>query len=253
MLRIDILTIFPEMFRGPFDASILKRAREAGLIAIHVHDIRSFTHDRHHTTDDYPFGGGAGMVMKVQPVVEAVEYVCQAAMQDGIKSPAEVILFTPAGQILEQSIAKALAAREHLVLICGRYEGVDERVEKMVVSREISIGDYVLTGGELPAMVLVDTVARLVPGVLGASESLAEESISSGLLEYPQYTRPFDFRGEKVPAVLLSGDHQAVAAWRRCQALRRTFERRPDLLVRAPLSQDDGVTLSSFVRLPEPP
>jgi len=253
MLRVDILTLFPDMFRGPFDSSILKRASDADLIAIHIHDIRSFTHDRHHTTDDYPFGGGAGMVMKAPPIVEAVEFVDQIAKRTGIRSSSEVVLFTPGGQVFDQSLAEYLSTREHLVLICGHYEGVDERVRDMVVTREVSIGDYVLTGGELPAMVLVDSVCRLIPGVLGAAESLAEESMSSGLIEYPQYTRPANFGGLEVPSVLLSGDHQAIAKWRRAEALQRTFERRPDLLVRAHLSQADASVLSSLIELPDPP
>lgn len=252
MMRFDILTIFPGMFQGPFDLSVLKRAAAAGLLTIRVHDIRAFATDRHHTTDDYPFGGGAGMVMKAPPIFDAVESVRSEAQREGWTVPPAVIMLTPVGRRFTQGIAEELAKRDHLVLICGHYEGVDERVHEHLVTDEISIGDYVLTGGELPAMVLVDAVARLVPGVLGAAESLREESISSGSLEYPQYTRPADFRGWTVPSVLLSGDHEAIARWRRAMALLRTYQRRPDLLDRAPLTRGDAEVLESLVELPEP-
>lgn len=251
MMRIDILTIFPEMFQGPFDVSVLKRAASAGLLTIRLHDIRSFTTDRHHTVDDYPFGGGAGMVLKAPPIFEAVEFVRSEAQRAGSRVEPEIILLSPSGRRFQQSIAEELARREHLILICGHYEGVDERVREHLATDVLSIGDYVLTGGELPAMVLVDTVARLVPGVLGAIESLAEESISSGLLEYPQYTRPAVYRGWEVPKVLLSGDHSAIARWRRTKALERTYWLRPDLLVRAPLDRRDGEALSSIIPIPE--
>ena len=251
MMRFDVLTIFPEMFRGPFDVSILKRAVDAGLLTIRVHDIRGFTTDRHHTTDDYPFGGGAGLVMKAPPIFDAVEFVRAEARREGWSGNPHVIALTPAGRPFNQRIAQDLAIRDHLVLICGHYEGIDERVHEHLVTDEISIGDYVLTGGELPAMVLVDAVARLVPGVLGAPESLAEESISSGLLEYPQYTRPATYRGWKVPSVLLSGNHQAIAHWRRVMSLQRTYWRRPDLLIRAALTRRDADALDELVELPK--
>ncbi len=251
MMRFDVLTIFPEMFRGPFDVSVLKRAVDAGLLMIRVHDIRAFATDRHHTTDDYPFGGGAGMVMKAPPIFDAVEFVRNEARRAGWTGTADVIALTPVGRPFTQRIAQDLATHEHIILICGHYEGIDERVHEHLVTDEISIGDYVLTGGELPAMVLVDTVARLVPGVLGAPESLAEESISSGLLEYPQYTRPSTYRGWTVPSVLLSGNHQAIAHWRRVMALRRTYWRRPDLLIRAALTRRDADALAELVELPK--
>lgn len=251
MMRIDILTIFPEMFRGPFDVSVLKRAMDAGVLTIRLHDIRAFTTDRHHSVDDYPFGGGAGMVLKAPPIFDAVEFVRFQARAEGLTVEPQIILMTPSGRRFEQSIAEELATRQHLILICGHYEGIDERVREHLATDAISIGDYVLTGGELPAMVLVDAVARLVPGVLGAPESLAEESISSGLLEYPQYTRPAVYRGWEVPKVLLSGDHQAIARWRRARALERTYWLRPDLLVRAPLDRRDGDALSSLIPIPD--
>ena len=252
MIRFDILTIFPDMFQGPLGISILKRAADAGLLTIRLHDIRAFATDRHHTTDDYPFGGGAGMVMKAPPIFDAVEFVRDQARNEGWVGAPDVIMLTPVGRRFTQSVAEELAGRDHLVLICGHYEGVDERVHARLVTDEISIGDFILTGGELPAMVLVDAVARLIPGVLGAAESLAEESISSGVLEYPQYTRPASYRGWDVPSVLLSGDHEAIARWRREMAVGRTFQRRPDLLERAPLTQRDADVLSSLVDRPVP-
>ena len=249
-VRFDILTIFPGMFRGPLDESMIRRAVEAGLLTIEVHDIRQYATDRHRTTDDYPFGGGAGMVMKAPPIVEAVEDVCTRAARAGWPGPPRIIILTPAGRRFTQAVAEELAHWSHLILICGHYEGIDERVHEHVATDEISIGDYILTGGELPAMVLLDAVARLVPGVLGAPASLEEESISSGLLEYPQYTRPAIYRGWTVPEVLLSGNHQAIARWRRAQALERTFRRRPDLLRSARLTRQDGDLLSALVELP---
>ena len=239
-MRFDILTLFPGMFEGPFDESMLRRAVERGLITIAVHNIRDFAAGRHRITDDAPYGGGAGMVMKPEPIFAAAEHAlseARAAGQGGDDSA--IILLTPQGRLFDQRTAEELAQRRHLVLICGHYEGVDERVREHLATDELSIGDYVLTGGELPAMVLVDVVARLVPGVLGAAESLAEESISGGLLEYPQYTRPPEFRGWTVPEVLLSGNHAAIARWRRDQALLRTLRRRPDLLAQVSLTPAD--------------
>ncbi len=232
-MRIDILTLFPAMFAGPLTESILKRAQEKGLLSIHLHNIRDYTTDRHRTTDDTPYGGGGGMVMMVEPLVKAVEDV------RGADQHVPVILLTPQGRVFTQRVACELAAHDRLILICGRYEGVDERVRQLVVTDEISIGDYVLTGGELAAMVVVDAVARLIPGVLGARWAAEEDSHAMGLLEYPHYTRPPVFRGLVVPEVLLSGDHQAVERWRRREAIRRTWERRPDLLLIAPLSEEE--------------
>jgi tRNA (guanine37-N1)-methyltransferase len=221
-VRVDILTLFPGMFVGPFDESMLKRAREAGLLQLNLVDIRDFATDRHRTVDDTPYGGGPGMVMKPGPIFAAIEAVRSA--------DSRVILLSPQGRLFEQAMAIELSTLPHLVLICGHYEGVDERVREHLVDEELSIGDYVLTGGELAAMVLVDAVARLLPGVLGAGDSIVEESHSSGLLEYPQYTRPAEFRGWRVPDILLSGNHAEIARWRRRRALERTRERRPDLL-----------------------
>ena len=221
-MRIDILTLFPEMFEGVLSASMLGRAQTNGLIDLRVHNIRDYTDNKHRKADDYPFGGGAGLVMMAQPI-----YDCMDAVLEG--SQAKRILLTPRGKTLNQSIAKKLASEERLVLLCGHYEGVDERVME-IIDDEISIGDYVLTGGELPAMVLVDCVSRLIPGVLGSEESAADESFSENLLEYPQYTRPANLRGMEVPEILLNGHHAKIQAWRREQALHKTALNRPDLL-----------------------
>lgn len=221
-MQVDVITLFPGMFAGPLDESILKRARESGKLVLRIHDLRDYTHDRHRTVDDRPFGGGPGMLLKPEPIFEAVEAL------RGQKT--RVILMSPAGRVFNQALAQELAHEEHLLLICPAYEGVDERVREALVDEEISIGDYVLTNGALPAMVLIDAVTRLLPGVLGDEESARQESFSSGWLEYPQYTRPAEFRGMRVPEVLLSGNHAAIARWRAEQAQRRTAERRPDLL-----------------------
>lgn len=233
-MQIYILTLFPEMFAGPFDASIIKRAREKGLVQIHLVNIRDFSKNRHRTVDDAPFGGGAGMVMAAEPVFEAVEWVQRQSGQTG-----PVVLLSPAGQPFNQALARELSREEFLVLICGHYEGIDERVREHLVTAEISIGDYVLTGGELPAMVVVDAVTRLIPGVLGRGASVDEESFSNFLLEYPQYTRPREYRGYSVPEILVSGHHGQIRAWRRRQSLLRTLENRPDLLQKAELSAED--------------
>jgi tRNA (guanine37-N1)-methyltransferase len=227
-MQFDILTLFPAMFVGPMSESILKRAHQAGLITINTHDIRSWALDRHRTADDTPYGGGAGMVMKADPLAAAI----RAVLANSGDTTAPVIYLTPDGARFDQQMAQQLAQQPRLVLICGHYEGIDERVRESLVTHEISIGDYVLTGGELAAMVVVDAVARLVPGVLDA-ESIVEESHSDGLLEYPHYTRPALWEGRSIPPVLSSGHHGEVARWRRRQRLRRTLQRRPDLLRRA--------------------
>jgi tRNA (guanine37-N1)-methyltransferase len=241
MMRIDVFTLIPEAMEPYLEASILGRARLAGLVEVHLHNIRDYTTDRHRTTDDEPYGGGGGMVMKPEPVFAAVEAVLGSQI-GGVR----VVLLTPQGRLFNQEVARQLASAPRLALLCGRYEGVDERIREHLATDEISIGDYVLTGGELPALVVVDAVARLVPGVLGDREAAADDSHASGLLEYPHYTRPAEFRGWKVPAVLLSGDHARIARWRREQALRRTFRRRPELLARAPLSESDREVLRSL-------
>jgi tRNA (guanine37-N1)-methyltransferase len=224
-MQIDVLTLFPALFAGPLDDSIVRRAREMGRLRLALHDLRDFAHDRHQTVDDRPFGGGPGMLLKPEPIFEAV---------DKLAGPAtHVVLLTPAGQALTQAAVRSLADREHLLLVCGSYEGFDERVREALADEELSIGDYVLTNGALPAMVVVDAVTRLLPGVLGDETSAVDESFSQGRLEYPQYTRPAEFRGMKVPEILLSGDHEAIARWRAEQADRRTQARRPDLLERS--------------------
>ncbi len=229
-MQIDILTLFPSMFDGPLTESILKRAQEKRLLSLRLHDIRNYTTDKHRTVDDTPYGGGGGMVMMPGPLIDAVEAV------RGPDLAVPVILLTPQGRVFTQRVAQELAQRPRLVLVCGRYEGVDERVRQTVITDEISIGDYVLTGGELAAMVLIDAVARLIPGVLGARWAAEEDSHAMGLLEYPHYTRPPEIRGLRVPDVLLEGDHAAVERWRRLEAIRRTWRRRPDLLLSAELS-----------------
>jgi len=235
----DILTIFPGMFESPFRYSLIKRAQEKNLVLIRVHDIRAFAVDNQRMTDDYPYGGGRGMVMKVEPVDRALRCL-------DLPPGAEVILMTPQGEKFHQGMARQLAQCSHVVIICGHYEGVDERIREHLVTREISIGDYVLTGGELAAMVLIDAVARLIPGVLGNPSSVLEDSFVCGLLEYPQYTRPSEYRGWKVPEVLLSGHHAEIEGWRRRESLRRTLMRRPDLLSQAELTEEDRKWLISL-------
>ncbi len=229
-LEVDVLTIFPHMFPGPLGESITGRALLAGLVNLKAVDIRAFATDRHKTVDDYPYGGGPGMVMRPGPVIDALE---------SIRTPrSRVLLLTPTGRTFDQEIAHQLASESHLILVCGRYEGVDERVRLISQAEEVSIGDFVLTGGELAAMVVLDAVIRLLPGVLSSSDAWRDEShAAEGLLEYPQYTRPADYRGLRVPDVLLSGHHAQVAAWRRQQALLRTRERRPDLLTQEHLAE----------------
>ena len=233
MIRFDILTIFPEMFASPCGCSLLRKALDKGLIAIQLHDIRTYAEDKHRMTDDAPYGGGGGMVMKVEPIDRAL---CSIPLLD---EDVPIILLTPQGERFSQKMAEELAAYRQLVLVCGHYEGVDERVRTQLVSREISIGDYVLTGGELSAMVVVDAVSRLVPGVLGNCESARADSFSTGLLEYPHYTRPAEYRGWKVPEVLLGGNHREIEMWRRRESLLRTRRRRPDLLTNTALTEQE--------------
>lgn len=232
-MKFDIFTLLPDVFIPYLNSSILAKARMNQLIQVDVHDIRSFTTDRHHVTDDTPYGGGGGMVMKPEPVFTAVESVL------GTPPVCPIILLTPQGKVLDQEMAYRVAQNDHLGLICGRYEGIDERIRENLVTEEISIGDYVLTGGELPAMILVDVLSRLIPGVLGDPEGAADDSHASGLIEYPHYTRPPEFRGWGVPDVLLSGNHAEISKWRRQQSLYRTWKRRPDMIEKADLSKDD--------------
>lgn len=236
-MRFDIFTLLPEVFPRYLESSILLRARQRGILDVRVHNIRDYAHDKHHTTDDIPYGGGGGMVMKPEPVVEAVESVLE--LQAGTQPEFPVILLTPQGRVFDQSIAASLAGQTRVALICGRYEGVDERIRRQLVSAELSVGDYVLTGGELPALIVVDAVARLLPGALGDPDGALDDSHASGLLEYPHYTRPPEFRGQGVPEVLLSGDHARIDRWRREQSLLRTLQRRPDLLEKAELTPAD--------------
>lgn len=240
MINFDILSIFPEMFNSPLNFSLLKKAQEKGIISICLHNIRDWADDRHKMTDDAPYGGGCGMVMKLEPVQKALSSIRKKHK----KSP--VILMTPQGEIFNQKIAEELSLEKRIVIICGRYEGVDERIREHLVDREISIGDYILTGGELGAMVLIDSVSRLVEGVLGNPESKLRESFSHNLLEYPQYTRPAEYKGWKVPDVLISGNHAQIELWRREESLRRTYQRRPDLFKKMKLSTKDKEMLEKI-------
>ena len=242
-MRINILTLFPEMFTGPFDASMIKRARDRGLLEINLINIRDYSRSKHRTVDDTPYGGGAGMVMGPEPLFEALIHL-EARPEDGER----VVLLSPTGRPLTQEIARNLATAEKLTLLCGHYEGIDDRVREELVTDELSIGDYVLTGGELPAMVVVDVVARMIPGVLGEAASAEEESFCGGLLEYPHYTRPREYRGLPVPEVLLSGHHEEIRRWRRRQSLLRTLASRPDLLEEAHLSSEDRQILKDVYR-----
>jgi tRNA (guanine37-N1)-methyltransferase len=264
-MQIDIITIFPEFFRGPLDYGIVRRAREAGLVKIEIHDLRAFTRDRHRTVDDRPFGGGEGMVLKPEPIFECVESLKVAGREERFDPGAceSVILLSPLGEQLDQSVVSELAQLERLVLVCGRYEGIDERVSTHLADREISIGDYVLSGGELAAAVVVEAVTRLIPGAVGNDASIKQESFtrhpelakgdssrstctSGGLLDYPHYTRPADFRGIRVPEVLVSGDHDAIRRWRRVAALERTLRNRRDLLESGELNEEDKNLLSQI-------
>ncbi|PZN11990.1 MAG: tRNA (guanosine(37)-N1)-methyltransferase TrmD [Bacillota bacterium] len=237
-MRIDVLTLFPEMVRAPLETSMMRKARERGAVEVHVHNLRDWAEGKHHVTDDRPFGGGPGMVLKPEPIFRAADDLLGPGGPEAWGEGVRFILTTPQGRTFNQEMAAWLARQRRLVILCGHYEGVDERVRLALVTDEISIGDYVLTGGELPALVIIDAVVRLLPGVL-AEGAAADDSFTSGLLEGPHYTRPRVYRGMAVPDILLSGDHGAIARWRREQALLRTLERRPDLLERAPLDDAD--------------
>jgi tRNA (guanine37-N1)-methyltransferase len=247
-MQFEVFTLLPEVFPSYLETSIIKRARERGLIDVHVHNIRDYARDKHHTTDDLPYGGGGGMVMKPEPIFEAVETVLgrfDLAQQESRQAPPTsesnipIILLTPQGRVFNQSIAQELSQHPRIALLCGRYEGIDERIREHLVTDEISIGDYVLTGGELPALILIDAIARLLPDVLGDPTGAEDDSHAMGLLEYPHYTRPPEFRGWKTPDILLSGDHGKIEKWRREQALLRTIQKRPDMLEKAELTKDD--------------
>ena len=250
-MRIDILTLFPQFFDSPLQSAIFQRAKDKDLAHFNIYNIRDYTHDRHHVVDDYPFGGGAGMLLKPEPVFEALEDVLKDRQAD--EEPIPVILTTPQGRPFSQPLAYQLAEHKRLVIVCGHYEGVDDRVREHIITEEISIGDYVLSGGELPALVVADAVLRLIPGVLGSDESAAGDSHSDGLLEYPQYTRPSEFRGWGVPEILLSGNHAKIAAWRREQSILKTASRRPDLLAKASLTAKEKKMLQSQTENREKP
>lgn len=239
-MRFDVFTLFPGVFQSYFDISIVQRALANGLIQVNLHDIRAWTTDRHHMTDDMPYGGGGGMVMKPEPMFSAVESIL------GTPPICPVILMTPQGRVFNQKVAYELAEQPHLAFLCGRYEGIDERIREYLVTDEISMGDFVLTGGELPALAMMDAITRLIPGALGDPTGALDDSHASGLLEYPHYTRPPEFRGWTVPEVLISGNHARIERWRREQALRRTLQRRPDMLEHAELSEADRKTLSKI-------
>jgi tRNA (guanine37-N1)-methyltransferase len=237
-MRFHVLTLFPGMFPGPLEDSIVGLACQRGLISIQVTDIRNYTHDAHGTADDYQFGGGPGMVLKPEPVFEAVEDVSSGWTQE-YRDEAEIILLSPQGRVFDQGLAEELALAPAMILICGHYAGMDDRVRQRLITREISVGDFVLTGGELPAMILIDTISRLVPGVVGSADNVAQDSISSGLLQHPLFTRPAQYRDMAVPEVLRSGHHAEIEGWRRRESLRRTFEQRPGLLETAGLGTQD--------------
>ena len=245
-MQIDILTLFPQMFQSPFSSSILKRAIEQRIITINIYNIRDYTHDKHHIVDDYVYGGGSGMVLKPEPIFEAVETIKSDIPLKQGASILPIILLTPQGRPFSQQVALELSKCSHLILICGHYEGVDERVREYLATDEISIGDYVLSGGELAAMVIVDAAVRLLPGVLGSEASPLDDSHTTGLLEYPQYTRPPVYRGWSVPEVLLSGNHAQITKWRREQAILRTLKRRPELLDKANLCLEEVQLISKW-------
>jgi tRNA (guanine37-N1)-methyltransferase len=241
VINFDILSIFPEMFASPLNFSLLKKAQDKGIINISLHDIRNWADDKHKMTDDSPYGGGCGMVMKLEPVEKAL-----SSIRKKYKGNSTVILMTPQGEVFNQKIAEELSKKKRIIIICGRYEGVDERIREHLVDREISIGDYILTGGEIAALVLVDAVSRLLPDFLGNPESKLCESFSQNLLEYPQYTRPADYKGWEVPDVLISGNHAEIERWRKKESLRKTFKRRPDLLKKVKLSAEDKKNLDKI-------
>jgi len=239
-MEINILTIFPEMFISPFSESIIKRAKEKNIISISITDIRNFSKDKHKSVDDYTYGGGPGMIMKPNPIVEAVEYLLSERKKaDKKNNKSKIIIASAQGKIFDQEMAKKISAYENVIFICGRYEGIDERVTHILKAEEISIGDYVTTGGEIPVMVMVDVITRMMPGALGKEESLINDSFYNGLLDYPHYTRPENYRGNKVPEILLSGDHKRIEYWRKKQSILRTMERRPDLLVNKKFSKEE--------------
>jgi tRNA (guanine37-N1)-methyltransferase len=244
-MQVDIITLFPQMFEGVIQESILKRAQEKNIVKINIHNLRDFALDKHHTVDDYSYGGGAGMVLKPEPIFRAVKKILGKGME---KRRMRIILLTPQGKTFNQDKAKELSHEKHLLFICGHYEGVDERVKEKLVTDEVSIGDYVLTGGELPAMVIIDSVVRLLPGVLNKKESFENDSFYQGLLDYPHYTRPRRFRGKSVPAILLSGNHNRIRKWRREKALENTLHKRPDLLEKLTLSMEDKKILEGLKR-----
>ena len=252
-MQFEVFTLLPDVFLPYLESSILQRARQRGLIEVRLHNIRDYAHDRHHTTDDTPYGGGGGMVMKPEPVFGAVESVLGFTADPSQAVPIPIILLTPQGRVFTQRVAEELSRHERIALLCGRYEGVDERIREHLVTDEISVGDYVLTGGELPALLLIDAVSRLIPGVLGDPTGAEDDSHSMGLLEYPHYTRPPEFRGWKAPEVLLSGDHAKVEKWRREQALQRTFRKRPDMIEKAELSDKDKAFIESLKGQETPP
>jgi len=239
-MRIDIFCLFPEMLNSPFDQSIIKRAKERGIVDIVTHNIRDYTHDKHHTVDDYSYGAGPGMVLKPEPIFEAVQTVKKQLDIEEVP----VVLLTPQGRLFNQEVAQELAGYSHFMIVCGHYEGLDERVREHLVTDEISIGDYVLSAGEIAAMVVVDAVVRLTPGVLGSQMSTSNDSYSEGLLEYPQYTRPQEYQGWSVPSVLLSGNHSEIARWRRQQSILRTARRRPDLLAKLTFTDEEKKWIS---------
>jgi tRNA (guanine37-N1)-methyltransferase len=245
-MRFDVFTLLPDVMPSYLHASVLGKAIDTELLEVHLHNLRDFTTDRHRTTDDEPYGGGGGMVMKPEPIFSAVESVLDEALEG-----MPIILLTPQGRTFDQEVARELSRHARIALLCGRYEGVDERVRTHLATDELSVGDYVLTGGELPAMIVIDAVARLIPGVLGDANAASADSHAQGLLEHPHYTRPASYRGWQVPEVLLSGDHARIATWRREQAIMRTLLRRPDLLSKAALSDDERRLLSTLDRGPE--
>ncbi|MBI5893274.1 MAG: tRNA (guanosine(37)-N1)-methyltransferase TrmD [Deltaproteobacteria bacterium] len=242
-MRYDVLTIFPDFFESPLNQTILKRAIARGLISVNVHDIRDYTLDKHRNVDDSPYGGGSGMVMAAQPIVAAAEDI---RAKRGASESLKIILATPQGRPFEQKIARELAGFKNIMIICGRYEGIDERVIDILNPDEISIGDYVLSGGELPALVIIDAVSRYIPDVLGSETSVEMDTFSHGLLKYPQYTRPEEFMGLKAPSALLSGNHKEVERWRRRESLKRTLEKRPDLLEKIELSEEDKIIIKEL-------